>query len=108
MRSPLANVMAEPRLERMLAFNQERDAILADVTRRVVEVKIAAARKAGDVARGLELTLNDVCFHEDRRFRATRKLDAEDQALRGRFKRLSKGLRNMSESELSSSPILGG
>jgi glycerol-3-phosphate O-acyltransferase len=100
MRSPLANMLTEPRLERMLAFNHEREDILADVVRRVTDGKIAAARRSGDVTRGLELTLNDVCFHEDRRFRATPRLGDEDKELRGRFSRLSKGLRHMSESEL--------
>ncbi|MSP61432.1 MAG: hypothetical protein EXR72_14010 [Myxococcales bacterium] len=96
MRSPLASTLAEPRLERMLSFNKERAAILADTVRRVVDQRLAAAGARS----GLELQINDVCFHEEQRFRATPRLSDEDKALKARFRRLQKGLRRMSESEL--------
>jgi glycerol-3-phosphate O-acyltransferase len=96
MRSPLTSMLAEPRLERMLSFNKEREGLVAETVRRVVEERLARARDQ----RGLELALNDVCFHEDRRFRASGRLSDEDKELKARFRRLGKGLRRMSESEL--------
>src|SRR5579871_98154 len=97
MQSPLAHMLAEPRLERMLAFNRERDVILSETVARVVAERRGHARGPRD----LEYVLNDVCFHEDRRFRSSGKLSDEDRELRGRFRRLQKGLRRMSEGELA-------
>ena len=98
MRSPLSGLLAEPRLERMLAFNGERGAILSETISRVVADRFAAAARTPEG--GLEVAINDVCFHEDRRFRSTPHLTDEDRALKGRFKQLQKGLRRLSESEL--------
>ncbi len=94
MRSPISSMLAEPRLERMLAFNTEREAILADTVGRVVDGK--RPRKLRD----LELVLNDVFYQEDRRFRSGGKLSDEDKQLRGRFRKLQKGLRKMSDDDL--------
>src|SRR5215470_3277103 len=53
---------AENRLER---FNADRERLLAEVERRVVTKKIAAAKTGGDAS--LEYVLNDVAFCEIKR-----------------------------------------
>ncbi len=98
MPSAIARLISEPRLERMLAFNHEREAILADTIERCVNERLAAAAKRP--GRGLEIELNDVCYHEDRRFRTGGRLSDEDKQLRARFSRVRKGLRRMSDDEL--------
>ncbi len=97
MQSPLARMLAEPRMERMLAFNRERDAIVDETVRRVVDDRRAHVKSPRD----LEVVLNDVCFHEDRRFRSSGRLSDEDKELRKRFGRLQKHLRRMSDDELA-------
>ncbi len=85
--------LAEPRLERLRSFNDERAAIVAETVQRV------AGQKRGPTG-DLELVLNDVCFHEEQRFRSQGRLSEEDQALKERFRRLQRGLRRMSPAEL--------
>ena len=79
---------AENRLER---FNDERERLLAEVERRVVARKIAAARGGGDAS--LEYVLNDVAYCEIRRLEAS---GAGDAAV-GRWRDLSRRLLTMAE-----------
>jgi glycerol-3-phosphate O-acyltransferase len=80
---------AENRLER---FNADRERLLAEVERRVVARKIAAAGAGGDAS--LEYVLNDVAYWEIRRLEAGGKHGAVD-----RWRDLSRRLLGMSEDE---------
>jgi glycerol-3-phosphate O-acyltransferase len=78
---------AENRLER---FNADREHLLAEVERRVVVRKVAAARAGGEAS--LEYVLNDVAYCEIRRLEAARKDSAID-----RWRDLSRRLLGMTE-----------
>jgi glycerol-3-phosphate O-acyltransferase len=79
---------AENRLER---FNRDRDRVLAEVERRVVAERVAAAQKGGDAS--LEYVLNDVCYWEMQR------LEKSGGPALDRWRELSRRLVHMSESE---------
>ena len=96
MRSPLTELLAEPRLERMAHFNDDRELLVALTVQRVVDQKRLALKDP----RGLELVLNEVCFMEAQRFRSQKKLDDDDKRLRGRLAKIRKSLRRMSSAEL--------
>jgi len=78
---------AENRLER---FNADRERLLAEVERRVVARKVAAARVGGDAS--LEYVLNDVAYCEIRRLEASGKAGASE-----RWRDLSRRLLAMTE-----------
>jgi glycerol-3-phosphate O-acyltransferase len=92
----LDEVIHQPRLERMHRFMREREAIATQTARRTIAEKLADVKDRA----GLEIVLNDVCYHESQRFRTSRDIDINDEKLRGKLNRLRKGLRNLSESEL--------
>jgi glycerol-3-phosphate O-acyltransferase len=79
---------AENRLER---FNADRDRLLAEVERRVVARKLAAARRGGDAS--LEYVLNDVAYCEIRRLEASKSNGVE------RWRDLSRRLLAMSDDD---------
>lgn len=93
---PLRELLASPRLERMARFNDDRDRLAALTVQRVIDAKRLTLKDP----RALELVLNDVCWNEEQRFRNARKLDDEDKALRGRFSRLRRQLRHLSDVQL--------
>ncbi|HEY0189584.1 MAG TPA: 1-acyl-sn-glycerol-3-phosphate acyltransferase [Kofleriaceae bacterium] len=80
---------AENRLER---FNADRERLLAEVERRVLDHKLAQAGKGGDAS--LEYVLNDVAYCEIRRLEAGGKPGASD-----RWRELSRRLLAMSDAE---------
>jgi len=79
---------AENRLDR---FNRDRDRVLADVERRVVSQRVAAAAKGGDYS--LEYVLNDVCYWEIQR------LEKSGGPALDRWRELSRRLVHMTETE---------
>jgi glycerol-3-phosphate O-acyltransferase len=81
---------AENRLER---FNADREHLLAEVERRVVARKVAAARGGGDAS--LEYVLNDVAYCEIRRLEAGN----AKSAATSRWRELSRRLHVMSDAE---------
>ena len=80
---------AENRLER---FNADRELLLAEVERRVVERLVAEAGAGGDAS--LEYVLNDVAFCEIRRLEGGKKNGAVE-----RWRELSRRLLGMNEQE---------
>lgn len=79
---------AENRLER---FNRDRERVLAEVERRVVEERVAAAARGGD--HSLEYVLNDVVYWELQR------LEKSGGPALERWRELARRLVHMSESE---------
>ena len=96
MLSILDDMVSEPRLERMLGFMRDRPSIAAETSKRVVSERLATVKDRG----GLELVLNDVCYHEWQRLRSTKAIDKNDRELHAIVGGLRKGLRRLSESEL--------
>jgi len=80
---------------RLAGFNADRDRILAEVERRVVNRTLA--RTEGKPADGLEYVLNDVCYHEIRRLEGSSSKSARTQL--DRWRQLSGHLLDMSEDE---------
>ena len=72
MRTPRPVVEAENRLER---FNSDADRIVADVERRVVDARVAAAARGGEDS--LEYVLNEVAFAEMRRLEKRKERSAQ-------------------------------
>ena len=85
---------AENRLER---FNRDRDRVLAEVERRVVGQRVAAAAKGGDDS--LEYVINDVAYCEIRRLEGA---GGKGGAALDRWRELSRRLIHMTETEKES------
>ncbi len=81
---------------RLAGFNRDRESILAEVERRVVTSRIAAAQKGGD--NSLEYVLNDVAFQEVRRLTRGPASKGEKKRL-GEWRDLSHRLAGMSDEE---------
>lgn len=86
-------VEAENRLAR---FGRERDAICADVVRRVVDARFLAAARGGDAR--LEYVLNDAAYHEIRRLESGLASSSERRRL-GEWRDLARRLGGMSEAD---------
>jgi glycerol-3-phosphate O-acyltransferase len=92
--------MSAPRLvadaeNRLARFNGDRDAILADVERRVLAGRLAAAERSPDAS--LEYVLNEIAFAEIKRLEATGGKQAAKQL--GRWRELAGRLGRISASE---------
>lgn len=81
---------------RLIAFNQERDALCAEVKRRVMAARLAAAARGAD--QSLEYVLNDAAFHEIRRLESGLAASAEKKRL-GDWRELARKLGTMPETE---------
>ncbi len=81
---------------RLAGFNRDRESILAEVERRVVTARIAAAARGGD--NSLEYVLNDVAFQEIRRLQRGPASKGEKRRL-GAWRDLSHRLAGMSDEE---------
>src|SRR5262252_7069677 len=79
---------------RMARFNAERDAIVAEVERRVVEARLSEAGKRRDAS--LEYVLNDVAFQEIRRLERGLASPPERKRV-GAWKDLARRLGRMSD-----------
>ncbi len=92
MNLPRPVVEAENRLDR---FNADRDRIVADVERRVVEARLAAAAAGGDAS--LEYVLNEVAYSEMRRLEGSK--DRNTQRKFQQWHDLANQLGRMSDDE---------
>src|SRR5882672_9448189 len=83
-------------VNRLARFNGERDAIVTDVERRVVEARLAEAGNRRDAS--LEYVLNDVAFQEIRRLERGLATGPERKSL-GAWKDLARRLGKMTDDE---------
>ncbi len=96
-KAPLAMLQKRPIQQddpALFRFSEEREVIVADVSRRVYKDYLTAARHSE--AAGLEYVLNDAAFRELSRL-ATERGPEEEIRSRGWWLRLSKNLTEMSE-----------